>query len=842
MSQAPGSSSNNSGAPQSMFHQEGQAQMTEQTVKFLEDGDVEVSGEQQTTLDDRYFRAAGDGLENSVHGFLSRPVIMDTFAWTSAQLVLANVVPIRTYPNDWLSRTMISQKTAGFRYFRGTLVVKVQINAQPFNAGRIIIYFNPFNFSEATNPSSITHLGGITGYRHVDLDLGVSTAAELRIPFMCPLTHIDLLTGAGNMGSVRGIVYSRLTPAAASVEGTVWAHFEDIDIQMPTGLPALAFSKEHKERYTVQGKIETEKKKGNIEQLFSDQSSVAKRLGDIPIIGEVARGVGWFCDQAAGLAGMFGFSKPTESETVTAVDYKLIRNMTNFNGKTLSKPMGLDARNTTVVPSGMFGTPADEMAIATIAQKPIYMSRFTMDTTQGPGTVLWRWPVHPASCEKITASPKFYWNNTYLSYLSHCFEFWRGGINYHFKVVKTVFHSARVTAYFVPGAIITTDFSTIDLDKCYKKVVDLRDANFFEFSIPFVANSVWKANDKITSGIAPSAICYSEPTGMIYLEVQTTLVTSPSAASSIDFIVETSACDDFQFAFSELKQQLSVQLDEIPAPSARFRVQSNAEPLFEARKLENFDPNIVSMGEAITSFRQVLKRYNQISPTPMPVPAATLKNVVYPYICQQGASKVVDLFSFVSQIYRMQAGGMRVMFASVDGATVPPTVVTLAPYRTVNSSGTDDYFRTLSDAIPNDLNAARPQVLSYNSLEKYLEVDVPFYQPYPAMPTAVGEMEAVSDNTGIGLKQVPFNLGPSLFVQNTIPYQVYRIPGEDFSFGYLIGPPLTYYTNPTPPPIDDVQARLDKIAELRRKGLIDNYIQTDIDETYVVLEEKIIDN
>jgi len=793
MPQSSGTEQNQS--PDSLFHNVENTETRTETVIFQEDGEVATQSTSTKIMDSTFFAGASDGLENSVKGFLSRPVLIKNFEWLSSQDVMADVTPGNTFPNDWLARPMIRSKIDGFRYFRGTLVLRVQVNAQPFNAGRLLVWFNPYGFQEINSPSSINYLGGITGYRHVDLDIGETTSAELRVPFMCPLTHIDLLNNAGNMGSLRYTVYSKLR-GSTSIEGAIWAHFEDIDIQMPTGHPLAAF--------TVQGnqkQVDAEKPIGDFENLFKAQSRVAKRLGDVPVIGSFAKGAGWVTDQLAGLAGMFGWSKPTNDDIPTQVDPKYLKTYANFNGKTQGKPLGFDARNSTQLPNGISGTDADEMCLAHILQQPIFTTSFLFSVGQAPGTVLLKWPVHPGSCVKNTVAGVTTWNNTYLSYLSQLFEWWRGGLCYSFKVVKTPFHSGRIRIVFVPGADLDTDLTTIDQDKCYTKIVDLRDANSFEFKIPFVSNAIWMPIRHDINTANPSGVLADTPTGLFYVEVLNTLRAGGQAANDIEILLETFADKDFQFAFLTRKVDLDVV---IPRDDNKYTVQigvgqtnRSPEDLFPSKNLSEFDPNMVSMGEAITSLRQVLKRYTRIQADPMPAPVSpNVSNAIFPYAIEQSAPSVKDLFSYVAQLYRIQSGGMKLLLAVEKGLDSVVMPYSLQPYEEITL--TTNVFNPVPDPV--DTNHGQPGGIFFTGLENTLEVDIPFYQPYPFIPTAVGNMKASTDIAGIGPKLVPFNLGPIFTISNTVPVSLHRIIGEDFSFSYLIGPPQTSYTPPPPPP------------------------------------------
>lgn len=783
--------------PQSLFHDEEKEIVTEQTVQFQEDGSTELVDE-RIAFNPDFLKTGEDGLVNNVINFLERPVVVSEFTWLNSAPVLSELSSLN-FPSVLLSRAMQQQKIAGFRYFRADLVVRVQVNAQPFNAGRLIVYWSPFNQSQSVVPSNLQHLGGITGYRHVDLDVAESTAVEIRIPYMSPLAYTDLISGFGEMGTMKIIVYSKLT-GGDDVEATTWAHFENIRLEMPTGMPLHAFTnpkiqgtpsvggKDSIHKKPANADKIKEKKKGDFQTLFDAQTKVADKMSGVPVIGEIAGAIKWFTEAASFVSGMFGWSRPTNPEFETPVSIKFLRNFANFNGNTLSKPLSLDARNEITLPKGAMSSELDEMCFAHVLAQPVFTDSFQMSTGNTPNTLLWKWPVHPASCLSILDSGVVTRSNTYLSFVSDLFTLWRGGICYHFKVVKTPFHSGRIRLTFVPGALYTTDYTTIDKDKCFTQVVDLRDANKFDFEIPFVSNRLW--NDVVEKAeFTDDNLMRSKPTGMLYIEVLNTLKAAGQAETHIEFIVESCAGPDFQFA--ELKRQIACNiLETIPTPRPKVQI-----AFFPSKDVEGYYANTVSTGEVVTSFRQILKRYCQMSQDFTPTPTTELPLVyLFPYDTGSYDSAVKDLYSYVSHIYRVYSGSMRLVLTPKEQIT---TVRNFLLHYADDSLSMTRGWSVLG--IPNasddsEMTRANPIGKLFPS-EEFVEFDIPWYQPMSILPTGVGQIPSSSYASTVANK-IPQNSG-SYLKFTTGSYAVSRSIGEDFNFGYLIGPPVTTYTNPT---------------------------------------------
>jgi len=85
-----------------------------------------------------------------------------------------------------------------------------------------------------------------------------------------------------------------------------------------------------------------------------------------------------------------------------------------------------------------------------------------------------------------------------------------------------------------------------------------------------------------------------------------------------------------------------------------------------------------------------------------------------------------------------------------------------------------------------DLSGGLPLQFFFSKPEQVMEIDVPWYQLYPSMLTNVGVPTKSSAST------VPYNEGTQLICDTSVPYNIFRTIGEDFSFGYLLGPPINF--------------------------------------------------
>jgi len=80
---------------------------------------------------------------HTITDFLQRPIVVQTGLWsasdaTETQLYTAN------FPEVLIANAMYQEKLRGFVGLRATLVVKVQVNSQPFQQGRLMLQYYPY--------------------------------------------------------------------------------------------------------------------------------------------------------------------------------------------------------------------------------------------------------------------------------------------------------------------------------------------------------------------------------------------------------------------------------------------------------------------------------------------------------------------------------------------------------------------------------------------------------------------------------------------------------------------------------------------------------------------------
>lgn len=523
---------------------------------------------------------------HTIKDFLSRPVIVKTGLWaatdaTETQLYTAN------FPETFIANAMYQEKLRGFVGLRATLVVKVQVNSQPFQQGRLMLQYYPYAQYMPNRVALVNStLQGRSGCPRTDLDLSVGTEIEMRIPYVSPHVYYNLITGQGSFGAIYLVVYSQLRDqlsGSGSVEYTIWAHLEDVDVQYPTGaniftgsspnfssvanqISSGKFTEEDMRKLWqnkaylkkpskifAQGGIELQQMKnsGVISSGIGQVSEGLSTLSRIPILGNMFTKPAWISAAASNVFRMLGFSKPTSQAHACESKLRAQNRMANFDGVDTSHKMALSAANEIETKPGLAGTSLDEMDLSRVLSIPNFWDRFTWANTDLTNAVLWDNFVTPMKIKPYSTLVTDRFRCTHMGYVANTFGFWRGSIVYTFKFVKTQYHSGRLRISFIPFYFNTTiSTGTPDVSRTQKVVVDLRTSTEVSFTVPYISSRPWMFCTRPESAWlgTNNTLMYNCVSGIVRVEVLNQLVAASNVFQSIDTIVEVSGGPDLTFA------------------------------------------------------------------------------------------------------------------------------------------------------------------------------------------------------------------------------------------------------------------------------------------------------
>nr|ULF99840.1 MAG: structural polyprotein [Cripavirus sp.] len=691
---------------------------------------------------------------------------------------------------------MYQRKLERFLGLRADLEVRVQVNAQPFHAGRLMLSWTPF--LKQLGPEreyyyahpATDFLTCVSGNPRVEIDLSTTTEATMNIPFVSPFLYYNLVTGAGDIGTFQLIVYSPLVDlvSGGNIDYTIWVRMVNVRAEFPTGMP-MSIAQVGREGTT-------QVKQGFVTRQSEAYSTILEPITKIPIIGSMASLAKTGVDALHSVASTFGWSKPLNPSDLQVFKNAPARFMCNADGSDMATNLGLTAQNELEQLSSLFRTDVDEMSLSYVARTPNYVGRFNWTKGQAPGTILYSRSVSPVS-----------WFSTvgvtgviipHMAFVASHFVMWRGGINLRLKFVKTKFHSGRIRIYYTPGQFSSTHPTNFSVDSNYSTVVDIRSDTDIEFNIPYVAivpwlhvqESFWNGNPAQT-----------QSSGYVTIEVLNELVSTSTVSDTIEVLVEVSGAEDIEFAVpftpylsprakpnssSLLKKiksvaQVGTEEGDKPLEIAREEISTFAE-VDNQPTTTTFNVSMLTTGEKITSFRQLVKRFGIVRPidtidyyqftTPF-----WLNSARFTGSALEGIG-ITDHVSLISTLYAFYRGSMRYKICPLN--VTYPLLVQLEP--TILYTGQQIVE---PEAIYRRAYASGAEVYM-PSVEGVYEISVPYYSAYPVTLTTLNAAQSDVLDARNGFNKVLASFQGTTRVDSF----VYRAAADDFSFGFLLGPPV----------------------------------------------------
>jgi hypothetical protein len=553
-----------------------------------------------------WMKEAEEMMPHNIKDILQRPVEVSsgTFSDTFSGVTI-------DFPSALIGASAnLKSKLDYFEFFRADIHVKVVFNATPFQQGKYWVFFSPYD--SVSGRGSTGTLPNATGYPGTEIDIASGASVELQIPYCAPLSHYRLTNGEGQMGELKIVPIQNLASGIASDSAafTVFAWFENIELTMPTRLVAQMDEEE----------VKTES--STIRAIAEGVGSVASAFVEaVPPLAPLAKPLGWVQRAVSGTLSAFGFNKPTSEHQNCPYANLPGKGYTAMDGVDLSTKLAAAPDNNLVTKSGIFSSSVDEMDIDFVKSKScIVFEDVTWDTTQAAGSILKRWANSPCSVEgsiAATISP------TTLTYLTSMFGYWRGGIKYRLSVVKTAFHTGRLRVSFIPSSTGTIPVLPTNLEFCHNWILDLSKSSELEFTVPYMNNVPWcrtailPGDSLVMPGVLPAA------TGYLVFEVLTPLrAASTNVVQSVSLVLWHSgdktfelAAPEFSLAFVDQDPDLleaQIWNDTEEAITHNEQMVDTSTPMFGAPEKGFTLPEELSIGEKITSLRQLIKRFGEV--------------------------------------------------------------------------------------------------------------------------------------------------------------------------------------------------------------------------------------
>jgi hypothetical protein len=818
--------------------------------------------------------ACGDRHDHGLKDFLRRPVIMKQGVWDQSS---AEGVELWSadFPSALLTSTykQNTEKVRGFVAMRARVRIRVQVNSEPTQSGIAILSYLPFseyipqhsNWYYKSLPVSAptrADMVAVTALSHTRINLANQTATEFVIPYLSPYIYVNLVTGQGTFGKIalHSLVPVSTGSASTTVNYTVFANLEDVELQWPTDAPLTT------KWAQIGTEIEDMERTGAISSIVNRAGGVIADVLPHVGLGWLSKPVGLFSTAASNVLKMFGFSKPTIQAPVTRVLQAPARNFLNCDGSDTSHVLGLSAANELQTMTGFAGTDEDEMQLAYIAARPSFFTTFDWKASNKADDALAQFDLTPYAMSKTSAEEAgkkgFIDRLTPAARMASLFAMWNGDLVYDLEFSKTQMHSGRLR---VSARMYNYTLGSAELDNnpgfTITDDIDLSTCSRFRIRIPFKSVRPWLLTAFERKSVA-GADLWNNSMGLLQISVLNPLV-GPSIVSQTVSVAVFGHMEHAQFAVPIKPTVLPYGLPALATTSRAEMAapKSKEEPIVTSREFTYVPLRVAQMGlveemkpgsqdtahkpnllvapqstctgEIVTSLRQYLKRFTkvrQIKPTaraatttvngssgncltirpwaPCPVATGTVTATAPQYYD-------TDSFSLIAPMFAFLRGGMRFKIViDVESAgfkrNIPMTVLInnnltkkIPAQPTGLESGEwpvylcDDIPKTSTGSLVYQPGFADVVMPIFFDYEGVAEFQVPYYSTGHMAGVRYG-VSAVEDRRTSKVPIPMITLFHPSFVNSTI--SIYRAVADDFSFGGLLGSPqvidMAYNTAP----------------------------------------------
>lgn len=833
----------------------------------------------------------------SLENFFNRPVRLTSYDW----VVGTNLDVAFTPWKDYFTNTSVKQKLDNFYLMRCNLHVKFQINGSPFHYGRVMVGYQPLNeMNWNHDPDQFTALPlqllKLSCLPHGFLDPTSQSTLQMDLPFIKQTNYItpeEMVNGVAREDALGKLFLKSTYPleavsatAALTIPISVFAWASDVELAVPTYQALSGKSKKKKKTLgrtrkhvsfaSMKDKVSNaastklaslsqvtippdEEKDGLISSISSVAAAGFDKLRDVPMIGQYADMAKGVANGVTSVARFFGFSRPP-----IMADYTVVKNMPfssvalTQGAETVSKLTFDPKQSVSIDPAITAMGEEDELALKMFTNKEALISTILWSSSDATDTELFWANVVPTytRSEVVTHGTRF--AVTPLCFAAMPFKFWSGSIVFRFQFVASAYHTGRIRICFEPGG---ANYNANNYNLVYSQIVDLDGTTDVSFIVPWAQPVPYK---KVPSSwynqmfIPPSGIKnYDSETcnGILYLSVLNPLI-SPDALKDVTVNIYARGGEDFELSVPASNQFVSQDIVPFAPVVSTAAVGNSALSPDKLTQLfgesldstEIAEKNSVFFGEVVTSFRPLLKRYQNVgtrctqagqdsgrvlyhqiygyayppwrgSPdfTDSSEGAYSTGNNLYPYNFNQNS-----LVNYISSAFLGYKGALRWKFLPFDYGTTPKRI---AVYRKNIEQGNSNmnffYDRPGISSLSGDTAAITTGKLSL--LNKSLwegayvapgengqpgaEVEIPWYSNLRFSSTDVRRAGTyvnseydTSEHSAWLVEAVTVPTLNSDFIFEAV--ETYVATGEDFQCNFFLGPPAFYTSIAEPTPSD----------------------------------------
>jgi hypothetical protein len=771
--------------------------------------------------------------------FFSRPIKIREIEWGTGANLFNEFDPWSLYLNN----PRVINRITNFHLMKAVLNIKIVINGNGFQYGRAIAAYNPLEpFDDFTTNRSLVRQDVVAASQrpHIYLDPTTSTGGTLKLPFFNYRNYTNVADAAwselGRM-CIRSInPLKHANGATDQVTVSVFAWIEDVGLSVLTSVDA--------DTLTAQSgrEVDIANKDGIVSGPATAIAKAAGALKSIPAIAPFATATEAGAGVVAKVAKSLGYCRPpvtANPEPFKPVPASSLAMATVPDG---TQKLTVDDKQELSVDPRIAGlSPTDPLNIKSIAQRESYLTSFTWAIGTAPETLLWNCRIDPCLFATDGLTPLGY-HFPAMAMAALPFKYWTGSIKFRFQVVASAFHKGRLKIVYDPNYLESNEYNTN-----YLEIVDIAEKSDFTIEFGNGQTESWLTHCR--PGITSTTELYSTTAysakeagnGVVGVYIVNELTTPNSTVNNdVEVNVFVSAGDDFEVAVPDdhfqrfvFKPQSGEEAEIIP--ESMNTSEPSAPQQTESTVVGVGDTNHellakVFIGEAISSFRTLLKRYNLHSN--LGWLADTNYNMLsgrrsmFPYLRGNVAGAVDTTSTLASYNYCNTVLLHWVTYAfsgwrgSIRWKIIPhgffdtskPTVyyIQRAPLGEIeferdvlgipSPANSSQLAKTVViqprlTNLPGQLNipsGVRGMLYQDWGINPTAEFEVPYYSPFRFTP---GKQENM---TGIGVYEEAWDYRIVTDGATSTNFNLYCAAGEDFTPFFFTGLPVMYYEDAPP--------------------------------------------
>jgi hypothetical protein len=808
-------------------------------------------------------RNAPLNLDATLDNFFSRPLKIYDTEWAVGTSLFFRIDPWTLY----FENQKVLDRLQNYKLMTADLHIKIMLNGNAFHYGRCIACYNPLNLDDdLTVDRNFIDVDVVAGSQrpHIWLNPTTSEGGEMKLPFFFYNNVLDIVArewrrmGVIDCHSLQLLKHAN--GATDNVTVSVFAWAENVKFSVPTDyIPGEVSPSLIEPQADEYGKKPVSRIAGAI-------AKIAGRLSDMPVIGLYARATEIGATAIGAMATLFGYASPVMTEMNVYVPLAKT-NLALTNVPSDAQKLTMDVKQELSVDPRTVGLPPDDqMTLKHITSRESYLCEFDWNLGTNPEILLWQAVVDPSIHRQLGREKHM----PALAFASMPFTYWRGTMKFRFMVVCSNYHKGRLKIVYDPeGGKAVAPYNT-----AYTTIVDISEETDFTIDVGWGQSTTWRKHRGLDGnslqnggpnplGYTSSTVTYGNGTISVYVVNELT-VPNTTVDNDIQINVFVSACDDFELCVPD--DQYLRQLHVVDQPSGLLvepqgmDIKENTVPenpptiSTMASKTTLDDPSsLFHFGEAIGSFRSLLKRYQLytvipgrggsnagargawklsmplypvqsgyvLNPTKPPINGPPRRpNLTGDYMCV-----TTTLLRYLSSAYGGMRGGVRYAVDTTELCTEAQGAKVTIGRRSVRiPPGTTEFLNPTS--APSTVYEPENSVLNFDSywldgktfatagVNPVLSAEVPFYSRFRFEP---GKQYPLNFDYNVSQPgRIEFSDGLDITISakwddtnQWVP--IYVSVAEDFSLFWYLGPPRMYVY---PAPVTSVPPRVRETAEI----------------------------